>query len=156
MQIYGIFNLVWNKVVTTKNFHKGILVGSPVRSLTLLKIRWLCYLFWWGQSELLSKFFTSVFTREDTNSIPSIHLSRDVPIVDSVTMSPTIVHNKLCTLKPNKSPEPEGWPVLALKKWLRNYLFHSLYHSTNHLGSPQFLIHGKKLLLLPSKERRPF
>ena len=57
-----------------------------------------------------------MFTQEDTNSVPSFHLNRDVPVLDSVTISPTIVYNKLCKLKPDKSPGPEGWPVLALKE----------------------------------------
>ena len=68
------------------------------------------------KSELFSKLFTSVCTRKDTNSVPSFHLNRDVPVLDSATISPTIVYNKLCNLKPDKSPGPEGWPVLALKE----------------------------------------
>ena len=68
------------------------------------------------KSQLFNQFFTSVFTQEDTNSVPSFHLNRDVPVLDSVTISPTIVYNKLCKLKPDKSPGPEGWPVLALKE----------------------------------------
>ena len=67
------------------------------------------------KSELFNKFFTSVFTHEDTNSIPSFHLNRDVPV-----LCYTIIYNKLYNLKADKPPGPEGWPVLLLEKLLRN------------------------------------
>ena len=66
-----------------------------------------------------------------------------------------MVYNKLCNLKPDKSPGPEGWPVLALKETAQEllYLFHFLSYSTNHFSPPQFPTHGNKLLLLPSIRR---
>ena len=48
--------------------------------------------------------------------MPSFCLNREVPVLDSVTISPSNVCNKLRNLNPDKSPGPEGWPVLALKE----------------------------------------
>ena len=46
----------------------------------------------------------------------SFHLNRAVPVLDSVTVSPSIIYNKLRNLNPDKSLGPEGWPVLAMKE----------------------------------------
>ena len=46
--------------------------------------------------------------------MPSFSLDREIPILNSVT--PSIVYDKLRNLKSDKSPGPEGWPVLALKE----------------------------------------
>ena len=48
--------------------------------------------------------------------MPPFYLNREVPSLDSVAISPSIVYDKLRYLKPDKSPGPEGWPVLALKE----------------------------------------
>ena len=69
-----------------------------------------------GKSKMFNEFFTSVFTHEDTSSIPSFHLNRSVLVLDTITISPSTVYTKLINLKPDKSPGPEGRPVLALKE----------------------------------------
>ena len=68
------------------------------------------------KSKLFNDFFTSVFTHEDTSSIPSFSLDREIPILIFITVTPSIVYDKLRNLKSDKSPGPEGWPVLALKE----------------------------------------
>ena len=39
-----------------------------------------------------------------------------MPTLHIVKISPNIVHKKLLDINPNKSPGPEGWPLLALKE----------------------------------------
>ena len=48
--------------------------------------------------------------------MPTFQLSIDIPVLDSITASPSIVYNKLKNLKDNKSLGPEGWPFVALKE----------------------------------------
>ena len=71
------------------------------------------------KSKLFNDFFTSVFTHEDTSSMPSFSLDREAPILNSITVTPSIVYDKLRNIKSDKSPGPEGWPVLALKETAR-------------------------------------
>jgi len=68
------------------------------------------------KSILFNDFFTSVFTREDTSSMPSFSLNRETPTLNSITVTPSIVYDKLKNSKSDKAPGPEGWPVLALKE----------------------------------------
>ena len=68
------------------------------------------------KAKIFNDFFTSVFTHEDTSSMPTYQLNTDIPVLNSITASPSIVYNKLKNLKDNKSPDPEGWPVVALKE----------------------------------------
>ena len=65
------------------------------------------------KAKIFNDYFTSVFTHEDTSFIPIFQLNKDVPVLDSITASPSIVYNKFKNLK---SPGPEGWPVVALKE----------------------------------------
>ena len=106
-------NLVSNFNSNTKHFWKY--VNSRLRSRPLKKSDNSIVYSDGEKSKLLNEFFTSVFTREDTSSVPSFYLNREVPSLDSVAISPSIVYDKLRNLKPDKSPGPEGWPVLALK-----------------------------------------
>ena len=39
-----------------------------------------------------------------------------MPSLHTVKISPNIVHKKLLDINPNKSPGPEGWPLLTLKE----------------------------------------
>ena len=39
-----------------------------------------------------------------------------MPSLHTVKISPNIVHKKLLDVNQNKSPGPEGWPLLALKE----------------------------------------
>ena len=71
------------------------------------------------KSKLFNDFFTSVFTHEDTSSMPSFSLDREAPILNSITVTPSIIYDKLRNIKSDKSPGPEGWPVLALKETAR-------------------------------------
>jgi len=46
----------------------------------------------------------------------SFRLDREVsPIID-IDINADIVYNKLTSLKTNKSPGPDGWPILALRE----------------------------------------
>ena len=53
---------------------------------------------------------------KNTSSMPSFSLDREILILNSITVTPSIVYDKLRNLKSDKSPGPEGWPVLALKE----------------------------------------
>ena len=68
------------------------------------------------KAELLNQYFTSVFTHENLSVIPSFTLDHAVPSLHTVKISPNTVHKKLLDINPNKSPGPEGWPLLTLKE----------------------------------------
>ena len=48
-----------------------------------------------------NEYFLSVFTLSENNTVPQFHL---------------IVYNKPISLKTNKSPGPDGFPILALRE----------------------------------------
>ena len=51
--------------------------------------------------------------------MPSFSTDREAPILNSITVTPSIVYDKLRNIKSDKSPGPEGWPVLVLKETAR-------------------------------------
>ena len=59
------------------------------------------------KAEVLNNFFTSVFTREDTDDIPYPE-AKNVDSVSDLTITTTKVREKLLKLNPNKSPGPDG------------------------------------------------
>ena len=48
--------------------------------------------------------------------MPSFSLDRETPILNSITLTPSIIYDKLRNIKSDKSLGPKGWPVLALKE----------------------------------------
>lgn len=69
------------------------------------------------KSNALNRYFSSVFTHEDPNTVPNfcIDKSDDVSL-SSITINPSIVFDKLVSLKSGKSPGPDGWPVEVFKQ----------------------------------------
>ena len=68
------------------------------------------------KADKFNHFFTSVFTQENLSLIPSFTLDHTMPSLHTVSISPNIVYKKLLDINTNKSPGPEGWPLLALKE----------------------------------------
>ena len=84
------------------------------------------------KSKLLNDFFTSVFTHEDTSSMPSLSLDREAPILSSIKVTPSIIYSKLKDIKSEKSPGPEGWPPSALKEAAEELSLPSIFCIRNH------------------------
>jgi len=70
------------------------------------------------KAETLNKFFSSVFTREDTSNVPQMDecsCSKGMSLCD-IRVTPTLVKNKLKELNPNKSQGPDLIPPRVLKE----------------------------------------
>jgi len=69
------------------------------------------------KSNATNKFFSSVFTTEDPNTVPSFHVDKNDDIsLSSIIINPSVVFEKLTSLKCGKAPGPDGWPVEVFKK----------------------------------------
>ena len=62
-----------------------------------------------------NKYFSSVFTCEDTASIPTVDSTSSPLLDDSIEITPATVFSKLIALQSNKSSEPDGWPITIIK-----------------------------------------
>ena len=61
------------------------------------------------KADTLNEYFSSVFTQEDLNNIPSFpDVFKGTPMTD-LQVSEDGIYNKLCNLDVNKSPGPDGW-----------------------------------------------
>ena len=68
------------------------------------------------KSNTLNDYFTSVFTIEDLQNIPTLsiyHIEENLP---SIEISPDLVRNKLKALNPNKSPGHDNWHPYFLRE----------------------------------------
>ena len=64
-----------------------------------------------------NEFFSSVFTDEIPDTIPIFTVGRgDLGYLSSINITPDLAFDKLNSLKPGKSPEPDGWPPTFFKK----------------------------------------
>ena len=83
--------------------HEFLLVTSAFRSLDKDK------------SNALNKFFSSVFTTEDPNTVSSFHADKndDISLSSIITINPSVVFEHLKSLKCGEAP---GWPVEVFKK----------------------------------------
>ena len=68
------------------------------------------------KSEQLNKYFSSVFTREDSLDIPPFSLDADIGPLTDIEFTPCAVYTKLINLNPSKASDPEEWPILSLKE----------------------------------------
>ena len=59
------------------------------------------------KADLLNEYFSSVFTKEDLNNIPTLS-SRTDQILNKVEITSIQMRDKLKSLKPSKSPGPDG------------------------------------------------
>jgi len=66
--------------------------------------------------DLFNKFFSSVFTKEDLTSCPQFQSDNSFSTLANITITPTIVYDKLTQLNHTKSPGPEGWPLFCLRE----------------------------------------
>ena len=62
-----------------------------------------------GKADILNKFFSSVFTKEDLSNLPNMTAGEnsDGIILTDLRVSQEAVHKKLKSLNPNKSPGPD-------------------------------------------------
>ena len=61
--------------------------------------------------------FSSVFTDENPDTAPVFTTGRgDLSALSNINVTPDIVFDKLNSLKPGKSPGPDGWPSIVLKR----------------------------------------
>ena len=64
---------------------------------------------------LFNEYFSSVFTCEDTTTIPTVDPTSSPLLNDSIEITPTVVFNKLAALQSNKSPGPDRWLISVIK-----------------------------------------
>jgi len=64
------------------------------------------------KADAFNDFFTSVFTSEDTSSLPDFHVHSTFPILSSASIAPD--DENLHNLDPNKSVGPDNWQTKVL------------------------------------------
>ncbi|KAK2155706.1 hypothetical protein LSH36_233g05050 [Paralvinella palmiformis] len=67
------------------------------------------------KAETLNKYYTDVFTREDTNTIPIMNERQESVTLKDVIITPDLVEEKLNKLNVSKSAGPDGFHPLVLK-----------------------------------------
>ena len=72
------------------------------------------------KAKILNKQFQSVYTRDDTDSIPEKGPSPYQPMQD-ISINPDGVKKLLKDLKPYKAAGPDGIPTYILDRWQRNF-----------------------------------
>ena len=73
------------------------------------------------KAEVLNKFFSSVFTRENTDNVPEMPDRQFENILDNITITPEEVLKKLFNLNPSKAAGPDGLHCKLLYE-LRDFL----------------------------------
>ena len=69
------------------------------------------------RANAFNEFFSSVFTDENPDTAPAFTTGRgDLGALSNIDVTPDIVFDKLNLLKPGKSPGPDGWPSIVLKR----------------------------------------
>ena len=69
------------------------------------------------KSNALNNFFSSVFTNEDPSTAPTFNIDKSDDVsLSSITIDPSIVFEKLASLKTGKAPGPDGWPAEVFKQ----------------------------------------
>ena len=64
---------------------------------------------------ILNKFFSSVFTKEDSSNIPNFDFNDNIPSLDNCFITVSDMENALNNLNPNKSPGPDNIHPKLLK-----------------------------------------
>jgi len=85
-------------------------------------------------AKLLNDYFSSVFTHEDTNSIPMLQSDDQPPPIHTFHFTPVSVFNKITNLKSGKSPGPDSWliQIIKLSSWLNLFVSLCPFCLTNH------------------------
>jgi len=96
------------------------------------------------KAQLLNNYFCSVFTNEDSHSLPSFEIPCTIFPIDTIEISWASVFHKLSNINTSKSPGPDGWPPIVLKE------------TADSISLPLFLIFNKSLEcgLVPSSWKR--
>jgi hypothetical protein len=68
-----------------------------------------------GMAELLNKFFSSVFTREDIRNVPSAE-TMDAPDLETVIVTHKLVREKIRNLRPSSAAGPDSIGPLLLQE----------------------------------------
>ena len=69
------------------------------------------------KSNALNKFFSSIFAHEDPNTAPTFYVDKSDDVsLSSITITPSVVFEKLVSFKINKTPGLDGWPVEVFKQ----------------------------------------
>ena len=68
------------------------------------------------QAEALNKYFSSVFTEENTNDIPSVPINYHGTLLSMIMFTAESVKNKLLQLNDNKSPGPDQMHPYLVKR----------------------------------------
>ena len=66
-------------------------------------------------AKLFNDYFSSVFTHEDTYSIPTLQSDDQPPPIHTFQFTPVSVLNKITNMKSGKSPGPDGCPTQIIK-----------------------------------------
>ena len=66
---------------------------------------------------LANKFFSRVFANEDPSTAPTFNIDKSDDVsLSSITIDPSIVSEKLASLRTGKAPGPDGWPAEVFKQ----------------------------------------
>ena len=68
------------------------------------------------KANLLNSYSSSVFTRENLSNIPNFEVNEDIPLLNHISISPSMVWREINKLKSEKSAGPDGWPMQVLKQ----------------------------------------
>ena len=70
----------------------------------------------YDKAELFNSYFCSVFTDEDSHSLPPFGVSDTVTPIDTVDISLEVAYQKFSSVNISKSAGPDGWPPMVLKE----------------------------------------
>ena len=70
----------------------------------------------YDKAEFFNSYFCSVFTDEDSHSLPPFGIADTVTPIDTVDISLEVVYQKLSSVNISKSAGPDGWPPMVLKE----------------------------------------
>ena len=83
------------------------------------------------KADILNKFFSSVFTVEGYDPIPSLECNFDGPLLEDVDVSPEKVEAKLAWLNPRSYPSPDSVRPSVLRNSARVLAYPSAFFSGN-------------------------
>ena len=100
------------------------------------------------KADLLNSYSSSVFTRENLSKIPNFEVNEDIPLLDNISISPSMVWTEINKLKSEKSAGPDGWPIQVLKQCSQQISLPLSILFNKSFQSGHFLATGKLHILL--------